>query len=439
MTADKFYVPIPVFDTIDEVVNLYKTIYANENSRHIITKWLRHCFANTQISLPSYVINDYQLALNFLYSYRGSSDTFTAYRRDIERFLQWSWFVRKQSVFKHKREDIESFIEFCIKPPKRWIGLKTVARFKLINGEKQPNPQWRPFDVHVSKKDHLAGIKPDKSNYQFSQQALKIMFGILSSFYKYLIQEEAIEVNPIALIRQKSKFIRKDIAHTQNIRRLSNKQWQMVINLAKEQAKNDVAYERVVFILSCLYGMYLRISELVAHSRWAPLMKHFYKDSENNWWFKTVGKGNKARQIAVSEEMLKALKHYRVNYLGLSPYPAIDENIVLISHINNINKPITSDRPIRKLVQEYFDKAAYQLELNGEILEADSLRTATVHWLRHTGISEDVKIRPREHVRDDAGHSSSAITDKYIDIELSERARSAKKKRMVKESIDIMV
>lgn len=137
--------------------------------------------------------------------------------------------------------------------------------------------------------------------------------------------------------------------------------------------------------------------------------------------------------------MLNALKHYRVNYLGLSPYPSIDENIPLISHINNTTKPITSDRPIRKLVQDCFDKAAHQLEVNGETFEADSLRTATVHWLRHTGISEDVKMRPREHVRDDAGHSSSAITDKYIDIELSERAQSAKKKRIIKEIIDNVV
>jgi len=38
-----------------------------------------------------------------------------------------------------------------------------------------------------------------------------------------------------------------------------------------------------------------------------------------------------------------------------------------------------------------------------------------------------MKIRPKEHVRDDAGHSSSDITDKYIDIELRERHRSAKK------------
>lgn len=48
--------------------------------------------------------------------------------------------------------------------------------------------------------------------------------------------------------------------------------------------------------------------------------------------------------------------------------------------------------------------------------------------LRHTCISEDVRRRPREHVRDDAGHSSGAITDRYIDVELRERARSAKKK-----------
>ena len=51
-----------------------------------------------------------------------------------------------------------------------------------------------------------------------------------------------------------------------------------------------------------------------------------------------------------------------------------------------------------------------------------------MHWLRHTGISDDVKYRPREHVRDDAGHSSSAITDRYIDIELKDRANTARGK-----------
>ncbi len=91
---------------------------------------------------------------------------------------------------------------------------------------------------------------------------------------------------------------------------------------------------------------------------------------------------------------------------------------------------MTSERPIRQLVQVCFDQAADRLEATGNQEEANNLRMATVHWLRHTGISEDVKHRPREHVRDDAGHSSSAITDKYIDTELRERHKTAKNKTL---------
>ena len=62
--------------------------------------------------------------------------------------------------------------------------------------------------------------------------------------------------------------------------------------------------------------------------------------------------------------------------------------------------------------------------------DAAELRTATVHWLRHTGISEDVKFRPREHVRDDVGHASMATTDRYTDSDLRERHESGRAKRV---------
>jgi len=52
---------------------------------------------------------------------------------------------------------------------------------------------------------------------------------------------------------------------------------------------------------------------------------------------------------------------------------------------------------------------------------ASDLRTATVHWLRHTGISEDVKIRPREYVCDDADHNSMQTTNRYIESDEHER------------------
>jgi len=79
-------------------------------------------------------------------------------------------------------------------------------------------------------------------------------------------------------------------------------------------------------------------------------------------------------------------------------------------------------------VQTCFDNSIEKMNKDGFQDDAETLAHATVHWLRHTGISDDVKFRPREHVRDDAGHSSSNITDKYIDVDLRERHQTAKKK-----------
>jgi integrase len=50
-------------------------------------------------------------------------------------------------------------------------------------------------------------------------------------------------------------------------------------------------------------------------------MNDFARDGDGNWWFTTVGKGNKERQIAVSEAMLEALKRWR-KHLGLSTLPS---------------------------------------------------------------------------------------------------------------------
>ena len=126
--------------------------------------------------------------------------------------------------------------------------------------------------------------------------------------------------------------------------------------------------------------------------------------------------------------MLKALKKWR-KHLGLSPLPSPADDSPLLPKTKGIG-PIKSGNYIRKIVQYCFDQAIEQLNKDKMAEEAETLIEATVHWLRHTGISDDVKTRPREHVRDDAGHSSSAITDKYIDIEKRERHRSARKKQI---------
>jgi len=369
---------------------------------------------------------DYNHSLAFLKTYNHSQGTFNSYRRELEKLLQWTWVIANKTLKELKREDIEAFIVFCQKPPKSWIGLYKYPRFIEKEGVRIPNPKWRPFTISISKTARSKGDTPEIKNFKLSSDSVRETFAILSSFYNYLLQEEYVLANPVALIRQKSKFIRKQQC-SPKIRRLSELQWQYVMQAAQDMATNNPdLHERTLFMLTALYAMYLRISELAASKRWTPTMNHFYRDNDNNWWFTTVGKGNKQRQIAVSNAMLAALKRWR-KYLGLTSLPSPADNSSLLPKIKG-DGPIKDVNHIREIIQSCFDKAGAQLDKDGFIEEKEALSEATVHWLRHTGISDDVKIRPREHVRDDAGHSTSATTDKYIDIELRERHRSAKHK-----------
>jgi len=391
--------PKALFDTLEEMANPFK--HPATSVDHLVDAPIENA------------LDEYRLANEFLYSYRGSPDTFSTYRRELEHFIQWCWLIGKIPIKGAQRDSIEAYAEFAKAPPTAWIGEKNVARFLNRNGARQPNSDWRPYVT-------------TKGEYLISQSGLQSLFSVLSSFFNFLIQEGYLNANPVSQIRQKSKFLRRSQAKSQ-IRRLSPIQWSFVIEVAETLADNDPkGHERTLFVMNALFAMYLRISELVETPRWAPQMGHFQPDLEGNWWFTTVGKGNKEREISVSDEMLLALKRYRQSR-GLNPLPTPGELSPLI-HKTRGKGGITSTRQIRSIVQKCFDMAQENMRKKGLPEEAERLSSATVHWLRHTGISEDVKTRPREHVRDDAGHGSSAITDRYIDVERAERHASAKQK-----------
>ena len=371
--------------------------------------------------------DDFIVVKTFLLQYRGSRSTFAAYRRELEKLLQWSWRVRSTSILKLTREDLEQFIQFCMQPPKAWLGHKRVARFQVKDGSRAPNPDWRLFVINTPKASHST----TKPQYSYSQPAITATFIALSSFYNYCQADNLIASNPVALIRQKSKYIRK-MQGQHKVRRLTELQWDFVIETAQIMAaENPAQYERTLFVMSILYLLYLRISELVADSRWAPQMGHFYHDHQNNWWLHTVSKGNKARDISVSRDMLQALKRYR-KARQLSPaLPQPGDSAALITRLGS-QLPLTSVRQIRNIVQACFERAILRLQADGFEQDAQSLQYATVHWLRHTGISDDINRfqRPIAHVRDDAGHSSSATTDRYNDVALQERHFSGQNKQM---------
>lgn len=402
--------PIPLFDTLENISSAPDTVYTYLDS----------------LLIPA-AKKEFALCTEFLKSYAHSNDTFTAYRREVERVLHWAWLVCKKSLKDITRNDIRDYLAFVNAPPKTWISTKTVNRFLNKEGLRVANTEWRPFVVRVSKIAKRHGKEALKADYQLSSKSIAAIFATLSSLYSFLQQESYLETNPISLIRQKKGYIQREQGARKVTRKLSKLQWHHVITAAETLATEDPQHERSLFLMTAFYLLGVRISELSHSPQRMATMGSFAPDKQSLWWFTTVGKGNKIRDIAVPDELLSALKRYR-QYLGLTPLPSREEATPLLPKVKG--RSGLGSRQIRNIVQDVFDRAISQLLTAGKNDEAEDLATATVHWLRHTAISSDIEFRPREHIRDDVGHENPATMDKYIDIDRVARHRSAKHKKL---------
>lgn len=408
--SNTYLQPHPLFDTLENITEIPEVV--------------REYLQKTSLSFAE---KEFTVCLEFLKSYANSADTFTAYRREVERVLHWAWLVCKKSLKDITRNDIRDYLEFVNTPPKNWMGTKTVSRFTINDvGLRVANPEWRPFVVKVSKIAKRLGKEPEKSAYQLSNKSIAAIFATLSSLFTFLQQEEYLEVNPVSLIRQKKGYIQRQ--QTRKVtRKLSRLQWHHVISAAEKLAEQDPQHNRTLFLMSAFYLLGVRISELAYTADRLATMGSFAPDKQGLWWFTTVGKGNKMRDIAVPDELLTALKKYR-EYLDLPPLPSREERTPLFPKMKG--KSGLGARQIRNIVQEVFNVAITQLLNAGKKDEAEDLATATVHWLRHTAISSDIEFRPREHIRDDVGHENPATMDKYIDIDRIARHESAQNKKL---------
>ena len=375
------------------------------------------------------IIQDFIQSQAFLKSYsRKSEATYRSYRNEVERLLLWSWTITDKTIIQLKRPELEAFFDFVHNPPANWVADSVQDRFKQIGGEWLQNENWRPFAAKISKQDRkkaLAGgldVNPDKSGHKLSGEAMKICFSAISCFYDYLTDEGYAFGNPIPAIRKQSPYLIKG-ATQKSIKRLSDLQWDYVLGCAESAANADSSYERMLFVVSLLKSLYMRVSELSDRSNWQPVWQHFWEDSDGNHWLKVLGKGNKLRDISVPSALFPYIKRYK-NYRSEAS-SNFNTNAALVSK-NRGSGGMTS-RQLRRIVQEAFDMAFDKMLAEGFSDEARALREATTHWLRHTGASQDIATRPLKHMADDLGHASMGTTDQvYIQSDMKERARSGK-------------
>lgn len=243
----------------------------------------------------------------FLRCYADNALTYSAYRGHVERLLLWALIIREKPLTELKRLDAEAFLAFCRNPPANWIGpvirnrfltAVTSASTVALSAEVEPNPKWKPFTQRTPKQTRqllLGAEEQPQIVYHASPGSMNNVFKIASSFYEYLVEEELATSNPFRKIKRKGEY--GSSSHEPNSSRaLTPLQWDYVIDTAEAMAAREPErHERTLFILTTMFCMYLRISDIVGRSNWRPTMGDFRLDGDGNWWLHVVGKGGGCR------------------------------------------------------------------------------------------------------------------------------------------------
>lgn len=420
--------PQPLFETFDRFHEL-NFLHLN-GELPVVRGFLEGCADELQ------AVEGYRAVRGFLKSYAGNEATFNSYRTHVERLLLWSLLVAGKPLVELRRRDAEAFMEFCLNPPADWIGPVVKSRFLRVGGRKKldtdsyiVNAQWRPFSHRVAKRERKIAEEavttlPSRP-YRMSQGSVAQVFAVCGSFFQHAIDEGLTEVNPFRAVKQKSIYKQRNTLDVAS-RSLTQLQWSYVIETAEQMAADDPVHERTLFIVATLFSMYLRVSDLVGRDNWTPTMGDIRRDSMGNWWFHVVGKGNKAAKISIRDDYIQNyLVRYR-QHLQLSPLPSAHEKTPLISTLKG--RGGLSDRHIRLLLQEVFDVTLARMAQDGwSDDEIDQLRSASLHWLRHTSATFDAPHRDMKDLQADLRHNSLSTTQNTYYNSLDEqRAHSVK-------------
>ncbi|MBV6659689.1 site-specific integrase [Pseudomonas yamanorum] len=373
------------------------------------------------------VARGYAAVRSFLRAFSDNAQTFNSYRSHVERLLLW----KGKPLNRLKRQDAQDYLDFCRNPPEAWIGPVTRSRFVTNPDAREssdaylPNPKWLPFNLKTRKNDSAEHVA--EQQYHAANGTLNQIYTVCSRFYEYLVEYGLSETNPFRLLKKGNRFSEQELEISTS-RALTPLQWDYVLDIAENMADEEpLRHERTLFILATLFAMYLRVSDLAGRKNWKPTMGDFRLDAEGNWWYHTVGKGNKAAKNAVRDVYVERyLKRYR-RFLGLPELPAKDESTPLIKTLNG--RAGLSDRQIRALLQAVFDKATEKMRNEGRAVhELESLRRASAHWLRHTSATFDAPLRNPKDLQEDLRHSNLSTTQNtYYHSHDRERAHSVKR------------
>lgn len=347
----------------------------------------------TQGSCQLNANNDVDAINAWLGRVKDSPETFRNYRKEIERLLLWSSQDKQKSFSDLTLEDMYDFYDFLKNPePKeKWIG----------PAKPREHEAWKPFERPLGTSSR--------------KQALTI----ISSAFSFLVDANYLSGNPLRLFNKSQ--IRQQINNKDKVERYLEKDlwsylWDFIHQLPVENKKQLLHKQRFIFLFSLLYLQAPRRSEISQAK-----MGDFFQE-EGRWWWRVTGKGNKTAKIPVNKAMLRALMRYRIT-LGLPSFPEYQEQTPLLCSINRKKDSRTpysglTSNQIYKMIKSVLHQAANEMQ---DKRKASILRTASVHWFRHTSLTHQAESGvDLRYLQATARHASIETTQRYLHKENEE-------------------
>jgi integrase/recombinase XerD len=343
--------------------------------------------------------NDVDAIKAWLARFVATKATFDTYRKESERLLLWSTTELRKPLSSLTHEDLLIYRRFLAdpQPAPRWVMTgRKVAR---------ADPHWRPF----------AGPLSPTSERQ--------AFVILNTLFAWLVNAVYLAGNPLSLSRQRARKAKPRVT-----RFLEDDLWQAVKTsidaMPRDTAREQEHYARVRWLITLLYLMGLRISEVVSNPM-GGFFRRRDRDGQDRWWLAITGKGGKERLLPATTELMAELARYRRHY-DLAALPYSGETTPLLLPIGGAHRTLTRGA-VHLIIKQVFDNAIDHLQSTGDAHEraTERLRQASAHWLRHTAGSHmmDGQVDLR-YVRDNLGHVSISTTSQYLHADDDDRHRA---------------
>lgn len=335
--------------------------------------------------------NDFEAAEAFLEMARDTPTTFESYSKEIGRFLLWTSQTIQKPIGALLGEDIQQFKAFLANPPSHWIGPK-VAR---------SSPRWRPF---------TGPLNPSSQRYAWYTSR---------RFLAWLVSVRYLSANPFeagkAPIDNRLKPQYPDKA-------LSPSHWPALV-LASEAkaATSQKPHHRLMHAALLLVGdSGLRRREAAGAER-----QNLQRIHDSHWMLSVLGKGNKWRDVVVSERTVVALQaHWKDRALDFSRCP---EGTPLLSPVIRIGTAASMKRPpeagylpidLGRALGRYCRQIAQDPESELDVEGRNRILQATTHTLRHTFATHAIqKGVPVDVVQMMLGHANLSTTSVYITAE----------------------